>query len=305
MFLRILVPLDGSQLAESVLPVVRFLALSMGARVVLVHVIEQNAPHVVHGDRHLTQAEEANIYLERIARETFPPEVAVEWHVHYEEIRNVARSIVDHVSELETDLIVMCSHGKGGVRDLVIGSIAMQVIAMGKTPVLLMRPMAGEVPPAPSLNFQKALVALDGQPAHETSLDVIVPWARLLKMSLHLVNVVETWETLKGQRAVTGRLLPATAAAMLEMSEEDSKRYLESKAALLRPSGLVVTTEVRRGDPAREILRAAQEAQCDLIVLGTHGKAGMEAIWAGSVTPRVAAASRWPLLLVPVKYTSP
>lgn len=304
MFLRILVPLDGSQLAESVLPVARFLALSMGARVVLVHVIEQNAPQVVHGERHLTQAEEAKHYLEHIAREVFGPDVPVEWHVHYEEIRNVARSIVDHVSELETDLIVMCSHGRGGMRDWVIGSIAMQVIAMGKTPVLLMHPVAGGSLPASAVRFQKALVALDGQPAHEASLEVVVPWTRLLKMSLHLVNVVETWETLKGQRAVTGRLLPATAAAMLEMSEEEAGHYLESKAVFLRSSGLIVTTEVRRGDPAREILRAAQEAGCDLIVLGTHGKAGMEAIWAGSVTPRVAAASHLPLLLVPVGYAS-
>jgi nucleotide-binding universal stress UspA family protein len=64
---------------------------------------------------------------------------------------------------------------------------------------------------------------------------------------------------------------------------------------------LAVTAEVRRGDPAATIVETARQSGADLIVLGTHGTTGMDAFWEGSVTARVAARSRVPLLLVPVR----
>ena len=61
-----------------------------------------------------------------------------------------------------------------------------------------------------------------------------------------------------------------------------------------------VTGEVCRGDPAKEITRAASDSQADMIVLGTHGKTAGDAFWFGSVTPKIATQTHLPLLLVPV-----
>jgi nucleotide-binding universal stress UspA family protein len=63
MFKRLLVPLDGSHLAEAALPAAAFLALKLNAVLTLVHIVERNAPEEIHGDRHLTNADEANAYL--------------------------------------------------------------------------------------------------------------------------------------------------------------------------------------------------------------------------------------------------
>jgi nucleotide-binding universal stress UspA family protein len=66
-------------------------------------------------------------------------------------------------------------------------------------------------------------------------------------------------------------------------------------------SGLSATCSVQRGDPAEGIIQAAEETGASLIVMGTHGKAGTDAFWEGSITPKVSAHSRLPILLVPVR----
>jgi nucleotide-binding universal stress UspA family protein len=71
MFKHILVPLDGSRLAESVLPAANYIAQKMHATITLIHVIEKNAPEEIHGERHLTNAEDANRYLGDIAASFF------------------------------------------------------------------------------------------------------------------------------------------------------------------------------------------------------------------------------------------
>src|SRR5262245_16144765 len=142
MFTHLLVPLDGSSLAETALPAAAYLAHRLPARVTLLHLIERHPPSEIHHDRHLTNAADAEAYLADIKQQAFPADVAVKCHVHTAEIDDVARSIADHINELAPDLIVMCTHGHGGWRRRLFGSKAQQVIALNKTPILL-------IPPAP------------------------------------------------------------------------------------------------------------------------------------------------------------
>jgi nucleotide-binding universal stress UspA family protein len=137
---HILVPLDGSHLAEAVLPAVAYLAKTLSARVTLLHMIEQDAPQEIHGDRHLVDVEEAQAYLEGVAARALLVDLVVTRHVHSPQIIDVARSIVAHTEEIGADLVVMCSHGRGGLRRWVLGSIAQQVLSLGKTPLLLISP---------------------------------------------------------------------------------------------------------------------------------------------------------------------
>jgi nucleotide-binding universal stress UspA family protein len=95
--------------------------------------------------------------------------------------------------------------------------------------------------------------------------------------------------------------LPSTTNAILELAQEDAVAYLRDKRDQLKAEGLTVSAEVARGDPTAAIVTTAERIGADLIVLGTHGKAGWDAFWAGSVTPKIADRTRRHLLLVPVR----
>ena len=298
MFKHLLVPLDGSGLAETALPVAAYMARKLGAAVTLIHVVEKDAPKEIHKDRHLTNAEEANIYLQEVAGQAFSPETHVEWHVHVEEVKDVARSIVLHTQELEQDLVVMCTHGRSGVRDLFIGSIASQVIALGKTPVLLIPPKdIGQA----DFSCRQALVALDGVPDHEQGLRVAAELAQVCGITLYLLMVIPTLSTLKAEKAATGRMLPGAMMAMLDLAEQGGKDYLVKHMQTLQAGGIATSVEVSRGDAVPVIVATSQRIQADLIVLGTHGKTAMDAFWSESVTPKLSGRSLVPLLLVPVR----
>jgi nucleotide-binding universal stress UspA family protein len=299
MFKQLLVPLDGSKVSEEVLPVASALSRLLGASVTLIHIIERNAPQEIHGERHLSTRAEAYDYLSLIAKNNFVSTIKVECHVHTEEVDNVARSITEHTGELDTDLVLMCSHGSGGLRDFMVGSIAQQIIGMGKTPVYLIQPEEGNFSLAPT--FGKFLVALDGDPEHEHGLVVAGELALKTGAALRLVSVVKTPDTLSNGQAEAGRLLPITAAAMLDMTEECFQEYLEDRAHLWRQKGVTTGVEICRGNPSQQLVKSASTAGDDLIVLGTHGKAGMGAFWAGSVAARIIDRTRTPLLLVPVE----
>ncbi|HEX7567036.1 MAG TPA: universal stress protein [Anaerolineaceae bacterium] len=299
MFKHLLVPLDGSKLAEASLPAAVTLCRVLGSAVMLLHIIEKDVSPEIHGDRHLTNEEDACKYLDQVARDFFPPEVEVETHVHTEQVSDITRSIVDHTGEFAPDLIVMCTHGEGGWREFMMGSIAQQVIGRARTPILLVK--AGEPGVIAFTAFKKILVPLDGELEHEQCLPVAAELARQFNAGLNLMTVVPTLGTLAGKRAATGWMLPGTTRAILDIDEQTASEYLEKMALEQRAAGIKVTTFVQRGDPAQQILNAAQPQDFDLIVLVTHGKGGMRAFWAGSVGPRVVIEAKIPLLLMPVK----
>jgi nucleotide-binding universal stress UspA family protein len=301
MFKHLLVPLDGSKLSESALPAAVHLAQAFDASVTLIHIIEKDAPREVHKDRHLTDPEEAQAYLKDVAARFFPATTQVVWHVHVEEVQDVPGSIVQHTQELGQDLVVMCTHGRGGVRDWLMGSIAQQVIAFQKTPVLLIPPRDIGL-----ANFPCGLelVALDGLPDHEHGLLQAIELAQTCRAALHLLMVIPTRGDLKAEEALTAKMLPGAMAATLDLAEEAGINYLAGKLRQVQAEGITCTAEVARGDALAVIVDTAQRIKADMIILGTHGKTGMDAFWSGSVTPRLSGRSEVPLLLVPVREQS-
>ena len=298
MFKHLLVPLDGSSLAETALPAAAYLARTLQASVTLLHLVEHNPPTEVHHARHLRNADEARAYLNEVRQRAFPDDAEVECHVHTTETTDVARSIVEHTGELGPDLIVMCTHGRGGPRRWLFGSNAQQVIASGKTPVLLIPPTQQQA----ASNFQctRILVPLDGNPDHERGLRVAVALAQACHAAIHVVLVVPTLDKLKGEKAATGKLLPHTMTAVLDIEQENAISYLRTHLDQLQAVGLVVSAEVARGDALTAIVTAIERVRADMAALGTHGKTGMDAFWSGSLTPVIADRSPVPLLLVPI-----
>lgn len=299
MFTHVLVPLDGSRLAEAVLPAAVSMAKTLSASVTLVHVIEKNAPREIHGETHLSEPGEAETYLREVAGRAFPPDVKISYHVHTAEVENVAGSIAGHIGELGADLVVMCTHGRGGMRDLFLGNIAQQVIALGKTPVLLIQPNRDGA--APSFACRRMLVPLDGQSDHELGLIKTKMFSKACGAMLHLLIVVPTMETLPGKLAAGRRMMPGATSEMLDMEVQEAEEYLSKLQGELTQGGFTVTFEVLRGDPASLIVETAQAIQADLIVLGTHARCGMDAFWSGSIAPKISKQSKIPLLFVPVE----
>jgi nucleotide-binding universal stress UspA family protein len=294
---KLLVPLDGSQLAETVLPMASQLAKLNQAQLILFHVIEQHPPEKVHGEHHLGDDQEASAYLDKV-RQSLPSDVNVDQHVHSSAEKSVANSIVEHSKELGVDLIVMCAHGQSGLQKRIFGSIAQDVLSTGDVPVLLLSPE--KEMRAETCNCKCILVPLDGNPEHEAGLEMAVELSKNCEASLHLIMVVHELSTLPGEQAASAVLLPSATSALLEMDCEEGELYLASLMGKLLDEHIPVTGEVERGDPAKEIVRSAKEFEADMIVLGTHGKTPMDAFWSGSVTPKILMQTHLPLLLVPV-----
>jgi len=298
MFNRLIIPLDGSRLSEAVIPTAVYLAQKLQASVTLVHVIERRPPVQVHGEPHLSQPAEAEAYLEEVRNRLFSADIPVSMHVHTTAIDNVARSIVEHAQEFESDLVMMCTHGRSGLRKLLFGSIAQQVVA-ARIPVLLVRPEENGIAPVPS--GRPFLVPLDGSEIREAALPIAAALAHACKSSLRLLMIVPTFDTLSGVENTSRILLPATTLEMLALANEDAKSYLEALITRLSGEGINVSAEIRRGDSAEIIAKEAQGQGADLIVMGTVGRAGMDAFWSGSVAPKVSERTHLPLLLIPVQ----
>lgn len=297
MFERILVPLDGSRLAESVLPVVERLAPLFGSQVVLLHVLERGAPSTVHGERHFTNVEDAGRYLEGLAATLRGRGLSVAHHAHDVPVGDVAAGIAEHGPEERADLVVLCTHGDGGVRDFLFGSIAQQVLQRGTTPVLLVRPAAPDQAPE-AFDPRTILVPLDATLDAEAALGPAEELARKLGARLHLTMVVATAGTIRGSAAAAATMLPAATRKMLDLQEQQGADYLEEIAAGLRARGLTVETEVNRGETAARLADETAAHEVGLVVVATHGRAGLQAIWGGSVVSRFLARTRGPVLLL-------
>jgi nucleotide-binding universal stress UspA family protein len=292
---RLLIPLDGSKLAESILPAAQYLALKFQATILLLHAIEKDAPQTIHGERHLSDVAEANAYLEQVAAELIRAGIPVERHVHDKEKDQVARSIIRHASELGADLILLCSHGASGMKSVLVGSVAQQVVQHDSTPVFLVRPNQN-----PEWQCRKILVPLDSAPVHEPALPVAIEFARACSSSIEAVTVVPTIKTLSAERAAIGSFLPATMTAMLDLAERGASDYVASVTSKLSADGFDASSFIMRGKPANEIVEAAKRVSADLIVMATHGRKNIESFWLGSVTPHVIENASCPVLLVRV-----
>jgi nucleotide-binding universal stress UspA family protein len=299
MFKNILVPLDGSRLAESALPIAAALARRFKGSVTLIHVIEKDAPSEVHSERHLVHANEATEYLEEVASLSILSGVRVSTHVHESKVTDVVESITEHSAELAPDLIVMSTHGKGGAQRLLFGNLAQRVTARGATPVLIVHPEHAEGRNA-NADWRVILAPIDADPSHEKSLSFAANIALAFHCRLHLLMVVPTLIKLSGPQSAFSLFLPGATRAKLEIETSAAAEYLRSKENELKEKKIRTQSEVARGKAARAISKAAERLSADLIVMGTHGKVGADAFWAGSVAAQVAAHTHVPLLLLPI-----
>ena len=295
---KILVPLDGSMLAEGALATACDFAARDGATISLLRAAEAMAlPGANTVEAQVTAVREAEEYLAAVVKRLADKGIKrVETHVWY---GAAAASIVEAASVQKADLIVMCTHGRSGVGRLVLGSVAESVLRGTTAPILIVRADRAplEVPrergrPRGLPMYRRALVPLDGSMIAEAIVPFILEIAGPLDMEVALLRVVVPAPPL---------VIEGSTHAVVEDVQKlrsDAEEYLAPVAAALRARGVHVTTHVRVGDAVGEILAGARESEADLIAMTTHGRGGLGRLLFGSIAEAVLRQAEVPVFLM-------
>ena len=296
---QILVPLDGSPLAEQVLPCAMALSRGLGAELVLLGAVSIPPDTEEILDR---AGVRADALLEELRAEATEHlcQVVDELRDRGMEARHViqkgpaAEAIVRYAEQMDVRQIVMATHGYNGPNRWTHGSVAERVVQSASVPVLLMRVKEMQYrDPRQPVCFQRILVPLDGSVRAERVLPVVMPIAEALGCELVLFQVpivyVSDWMTGDWSMPVQG---------ILAAAEQDARTYLEYIASRLQRNGLEVSIATEIGAVAASIIQYAEDTGVDLIAMCTHGRTGLRRWTLGSVADRVLRAGRVPLLLV-------
>ena len=297
MFRTLVVPLDGSELAERALPYAVRLVSAADGRLALVRVALAPPPARIDGadweQEQVAAVQEAEAYLAGVA-DKLATRVPVKTSAPY---GRAARKILEAIDAFGADGVVMAAHGRTGLPHLVYGSVAEAVLAESQVPVFLVHAQPGEAAPPPfDPSTARAVVPVDGsafaEAALETAADLVGTAGELV-----LVSVVEPPDHL--ERDENGRVL-----AYLDQQEEartrEARGYLSRLTAELvqRYPGMRISPDVRIGEPAAGIAMASIDRRADVVVMATHGRTGVRRAVLGSVAGAVLRTGSTPVLLV-------
>lgn len=294
MFNKVLVPLDGSDLAERSLDPALLIARRSGGGVILLNVPVYRtilAPgtaglgQVLPDDSlDLVNRDQTQAYLERIKEARQEPELAVQT-VMME--GDVAGNIVDLAANEGVDLITMTTHGYSGFTRWMMGSITERVLRHAPCPVLVIR-CAGL--PA------HVAITLDGSLLAEQALEPGLELARLFDARVTLFRVEDDSELGRIEKGMLDMARPGLSREIAQ--ETGTLHYLENIAGAHRSRALAIETAVAEGPPARAILEFIEENQVDLLVMATHGRSGIRRWVYGSVTEKCLHNTACAMLVV-------
>jgi nucleotide-binding universal stress UspA family protein len=299
MYRTLVVPLDGSQLAERALPYAIGLAQASGARLVLTRAALAPAPRSLDGSEWEVQQTEtiaaATEYLRDMAESVSGQVPAVDITVPY---GRAVDKIIETILTYDADAVVMATHGRKGLAHLLYGSVTEGVLARSSVPVFAVYTRPGQAPaPSFSPGSARLLVPQDGSsfdgPALRTALDLLGRSGQIV-----LVTVVDPPDHV--ERDESGRRVLAYLDQQEEARTREPRDYLGLIVEQLRMQGVHVPVkiDVRLGDAASGIGMAAIDSQADLIVMATHGRTGISRAVQGSVAGTVLRTGTTPVLLV-------
>jgi nucleotide-binding universal stress UspA family protein len=303
----ILVPLDGSELAEQALPIALHLARASGAELHLMHVF---VPYAARADMPGASIDNAELerrleaqsteYLRAVTERATAelPGRAVADPVRTRPIRSPyseSVAVVDRLrraaAQLKPDLMVLATHARGGLGRAWLGSVADALVRRVNVPTLLVHPR--EDASAPSGDFSHIVVPLDGSALAEEALPIAARIAAITGARVTLLRAIVP-------RLVVGRpsFVVEFDVQQLEDHQRDAERYVEVIAERLREHVPDVDVAMVLADsPPRAIIDWVKEHEADLVAMSTHGRSGFRRFLLGSVADKVLRGTDVPVLL--------
>lgn len=286
MFKRVLVPLDGSALAERVIPIAECIAEYFDSSIELIYVVptaSEDVPEGITSQAH----EQAETYLTGMV-DTLSAKKAAK-KVSASVLKGYPASVIIEQAESQDDtLILMSTHGYSGVQRLLLGSVADKVVQATKTPVLLV-PAGAKNPKGDLVEFKRLIVPLDGSELAETILPYAVGLCKTLGMELILARSYHP-------------NFPGTSIRMHDVSKivhDSAENYIKDKAEQLRKEGVdKVSYKVMKGLAAEEITDLAIETPNSVTALCSHGRHGISRWMLGSVANAVIHCAEEPVLVI-------
>lgn len=285
MFKKVVVPLDGSEIAERSLNSALHIATSEGAKLILLAVPQLQHAFVQergglgfllpHQSLELSR-KELTSYLEKISQSDCLEDIAHQALVLDGDIASV---IVDTAVSEKADLIVMSTHGRSGFTRWIMGSIAEKVLRGAHCPVLIVR---DENP------IERILITVDGSALSEEAIAPGFKLARLFNSEVTLLKVLELPVDVAGSLAERSRLIAGYSKEHRQTNRQHAESYLDTLVKNHALSDAAVKCAVVESSLVAEgILNFATATKTDLIVMSTHGYAGLRRWAYGSVTEKV------------------
>jgi len=288
MYRTILVPLDGSALAERALPYARRLAMASRARLILVQAIEPSDLLDDSPDRDRAKAmADVEAYLAGLIPGR--ADGSVETAAYFDE---AADTIVEESRLQRTDLIVMATHARAGFQRTIYGSVAERVFRQVDVPVLFVPPQSEQI--WPESGPARLLIPLDGSGLAEEALGPAAELADALDAEILLLRVVNPPEYVR----VEGYPDLPEGETVAFSDAPAAEAYLQTIAERLRSAGRTVRTRVESGDPATVIRTVAHDEKIAAIAMATHGRGGLARLIMGSVAAEIVRYARATVLLV-------
>ncbi|MGD2121617.1 MAG: universal stress protein [Gemmatimonadota bacterium] len=296
---NILFPTDFSECSRQALSYAAKLATEHGAELHVMHaiVLHEDDPH--DPAHHLPDPQEIRNVLEKLAEKRMGALVQehdipdlVLTQVHRRGV-SPAPPIVEYAREADVDLIVMGTHGRRGVRRLLMGSVAAEVVRMAPCSVLTVHGSRGSEPVG---DFRHILMPVDFFLPSIGALGVACAFAKQYGSDLHIAHVLG--DVLHPAFYNMGATRPS------DLQPEILSETTSALESLLREAGncgnIQTECHVLEGHPAREIVRFARDHTTDLIVLASHGHTGIKHVLLGGTAEKVISGVECPVLVVKV-----
>jgi nucleotide-binding universal stress UspA family protein len=301
MFDTILVPLDGSQLADCVLPHVVSIARPFDAEITLLRVLEQN-----HAGTSAQLFDLLNWQINKTRAALYLDKIQIRLENSNTRVRAevleglIAEGITEYAQKNGMKLIILSSHGRNGLTQWGISSITQKIILSAQTSLLIVRAHQygtyfGELPEAPI--YKRILVPLDGSQRAENVLPIVTQLANFHKSQIHLVHVVQTPEMARQMPPVREDI--ELSNRVIERNREEAERYLEHLKSRSYLEGITIQTHLVASDNAAVVLhQLTEQEQIDLVALSAHGYSGHHQWPYGSMVNNFIMYGKVPLLIV-------
>ena len=290
MYEKILVPLDGSELSQLVIPYVEEVSRGVKSEIILLRVSEEGE---ADGE------EVRRSYLERMAK-SITAQVGLEENVIRCEIvrGHPADEILSYAEQKKVDLIAMSTHGRSGVSRWLLGSVASKVIGAASAPVLAVRAKAQKTVAPEGWLKRKIVVPLDGSKLAELAIRHVNYFAEVKGAEVVLIRAYQEPEVPSDRSAAIKPSWEEYRKQVIAVSHDEAANYLDAQKKVLTEKKLRVGTEVVMGDPAIEIIKFVEGKDIDLLALTTHGRSGIGKFLYGSVASKLIHTLPVPILLI-------